>query len=72
MKATAIVISAILAIIALAFGFSILMAFPVKWLWNATAPELFGFKEIGVWMAWKVTFLCSLLFKGSSVSSSSS
>ena len=71
MKTAAVIVSAILGIIALAFGLSILLAFPVKWLWNATLPELFGFKEIGVWMAWKVTFLCSLLFKSSSVSSNS-
>jgi hypothetical protein len=26
-------------------------------------PELFGLKEIGVWMAWKLSFLCYILFK---------
>jgi len=46
------------------FGLSILLAFPVKWLWNSTLPELFGLKEIGVWMAWKIVFLTSILFKG--------
>ena len=51
------------------FGLSILLAFPVKWLWNSTLPELFALKEIGVWMAWKIVFLTSSLFKGFSVSS---
>lgn len=51
------------------FGLSILLAFPVKWLWNSTLPELFGLKEIGVWMAWKIVFLTSILIKGFSVSS---
>lgn len=56
-------IATVLGIIAIAFGLSILLAFPVKWLWNGTVPELFGFKEIGVWMAWKISLLCSFLFQ---------
>jgi hypothetical protein len=70
MKTAAVIVSAILGVIAVAFALSILLAFPVKWLWNATLPELFGFKEIGVWMAWKITFLCSILFKSHNFSSS--
>ena len=50
------------------FGLSILLAFPVKWLWNSTLPELFALKEIGVWMAWKIVFITSILFKGFGVS----
>ena len=45
------------------FLITILLAYPTKWLWNATMPELFGLKEIGVWMAWKLSFLCYILFK---------
>jgi hypothetical protein len=45
------------------FLITILLAYPTKWLWNATMPELFGLKEIGVWMAWKISFLCYILFK---------
>lgn len=63
MKTAAVIVSAILGIIALALGLSILFALPTMWLWNATLPELFGFKEIGLWMAWKIAFLCSILFK---------
>lgn len=59
---------AVIAVVVV-FGLSILLAFPVKWLWNSTLPELFGFKEIGVWMAWKIVFLTSTLAKGFSVSS---
>lgn len=68
MKTAAVIVSAILGVIALAFALSVLLAFPVKWLWNATLPELFGFKEIGVWMAWKIALLCSFLFKSHSIS----
>jgi hypothetical protein len=60
----------ILAIIGLIVG-AIVVAFPVKWLWNATLPELFALKPIGVWMAWKISLLCSFLFKSFSAKSSS-
>ena len=66
-----LILGAIVAVLLMAFGLSILLAFPVKWLWNSTVTELFGFKEIGVWMAWKVAFLCSLLFKSASVNTKS-
>jgi hypothetical protein len=59
---------AVIAVVVV-FALSILLAFPVKWLWNSILPELFGLKEIGVWMAWKIAFLTSILFKGFSVSS---
>ncbi len=55
--------------VAVVFGLSILFAFPVKWLWNSTLPELFGLKEIGTWMAWKIALLCSFLFKSINYSS---
>lgn len=58
----ATIVGAIVGVVAIAFGLSILLAFPVKWLWNSSVTELFGFKEIGVWMAWKISFLCSILF----------
>ena len=60
-----LIIGTIIATALIIFGLSILLAFPVKWLWNATLPELFGVKLIGVWMAWKIAFLSSLLFKSS-------
>ena len=58
---------AIILVLVLAFGLSILLAYPTKWLWNSTVTELFGFKEIGLWMAWKISFLCAILFKGINV-----
>jgi hypothetical protein len=44
-----------------AFFISLIFALPVKWLWNATLPELFGFKEIDWWMAWKISMLVSFI-----------
>jgi len=51
------------------FVISIIIALPVMWLWNETLPELFGFKEIDFWMAFKVSLLASTLFKSHSSSS---
>jgi hypothetical protein len=65
------IIGLIVGAIVVAFGLSVLLAFPVKWLWNATLPELFAIKPIGVWMAWKISLLCSFLFKSFSAKSSS-
>ena len=51
------VIGKIVTILLAAFFVSLILALPVMWLWNATLPELFGFKEINWWMAWKVSML---------------
>ena len=56
-------IGIVLVALPILFLITILLAYPTKWLWNATMPELFGLKEIGVWMAWKLSFLCYILFK---------
>jgi hypothetical protein len=55
---------ALFGIVAVAFGVSILFAYPIKWLWNASMPEMFGLKEIGVWMAWKLAMLSGILVRG--------
>lgn len=64
------ILIAFVGLLAVAFGFSILLAYPVMWIWNSTLPALFAFKVIDVWMAWKVAFLCSILFKSSSIKTS--
>ena len=51
------VIGKIVTILLAAFFVSLILALPVMWLWNATLPELFGFKEINWWMAWKLSML---------------
>jgi hypothetical protein len=55
---------AFLGVLGLVFVVTLLLAYPVKWLWNATMPELFGLKEIGIWMAWKVAMLSGILIRG--------
>lgn len=63
METFAKIVGIIVGAVVVAFALSILLAYPVKWLWNSSVTELFGFKPIGVWMAWKLSFLTSLLFK---------
>lgn len=65
------IIGIIVLVVIAALGLSLILAFPVKWLWNSTLPELFAIKPIGVWMAWKISLLCAFLFKSVSAKSSS-
>jgi hypothetical protein len=64
----------VLAIIA---GFAAVAAYPTKWLVNYVFTDqvrlsLFGVAQIGFWRALALNFMCGILFKGSSSSSSSS
>lgn len=47
----------------------VVVAFPIKWMWNYLMPELFGLKEIGFWQALAMYVLCGILFKPTSSSS---
>lgn len=44
--------------------FSLLVAFPVKWLWNEVMPYIFGLPEITFWKAYGIYLLFHLLLKG--------
>lgn len=55
--------NAIVGAVVLFVIFSLLLAFPVMLLWDWLMPELFGLKEITLFQAWGLNFLCSLLFK---------
>lgn len=54
--------------IAVIVGFSLLIAFPVMWLWNWLMPMIFGLIELNIWEALGVSLLSNALFKGSSSS----
>jgi len=43
--------------------FTLIVVFPVKWLWNDIAVSLFHFRTISAWEAWELLILCGLLFK---------
>lgn len=49
---------------------SLLLALPVKWLWNWLMPELFGLKSITWLQAFGLNTLSGLLIRSSSSSSS--
>lgn len=44
---------------------AVVSAFPVKWAWNATMPELFHLPEIGVVKAFCLVWLAGALVKAS-------
>jgi len=60
----------ILGAIALTFGLSLLLAFPIMWLWNWLAVDLFQLPMITFWQAFGLKFLIHLLWASSSSSSS--
>ncbi len=57
-------ILAVLGIVAVSAGVGLLLAFPVKWTWNATMPYLFAWPAITWGKAWCLMFLSSCLIKG--------
>jgi hypothetical protein len=34
----------------------------LKWLWNITLPELFGFKTVRYWQAFRLMIIAQLIF----------
>jgi hypothetical protein len=53
----------ILGSITLVAIIAIVMAFPVKWLWNWLMPTIFGLIKINVWQAFGLNLLSGLLLK---------
>ena len=43
---------------------SLIIAFPIKWLWNGVMPDLFGLPEITFWKAYGLYLLWQLLLRG--------
>ena len=64
-----VAITAILGVVALFVLFSLLLAFPVMWLWNWLMPVIFKLPTLTVWQAWGLNVLTSFLFKSSHISS---
>jgi hypothetical protein len=49
---------AIIAVVGIFIALSQLFALPTMWLWDWLMPELFGLKEITLFQAWGLNFLC--------------
>jgi len=62
------IIGTIVAAIAFLVGLSLIMALPTMLLWDWLMPELFGLKEVTLFQAWGLNFLCGLLFKSNNTS----
>ena len=62
----------VLTILCIVFLISLFLSLPVMWLWNGTLPELFNFKHIDWWMAWKLSMLVGFLFGTSARASNKS
>ena len=63
-------IAAIVAAMVTTFGviiianvFGLILAWPIKWTWNATMPYLFTLPTITWGKAWCLNFLCACLIK---------
>lgn len=65
-------VGAVILILALVAGLSLLLAWPVMWLWNWLMPVIFGIVKITYWQAWGLMTLAGFLTKGSSVNTNSS
>ena len=57
------VLGTIVAAIAFLVGLSLIMALPTMLLWDWLMPHLFGLKEVTLFQAWGLNFLCGMLFK---------
>jgi hypothetical protein len=63
------IIGTIVTAVAFLVGLSLLMAVPTMLLWDWLMPELFGLKEVTLFQAWGLNFLCGMLFKSHTSSS---
>jgi hypothetical protein len=63
------IIGTIVTAVAFLIGLSLLMAVPTMLLWDWLMPELFGLKEVTLFQAWGLNFLCGMLFKSHTSSS---
>ena len=54
-------VATILGALAIGLLASVVVAFPVKWLWNWLVPEIFGARSISAVQAWGLVFLAHLI-----------
>lgn len=68
-KIVTAILTFIVIIVVLA-GIGLLLAFPIKWCWNATMPYLFDLKQISWGQAWCLNFLAGSLIKATQTNNS--
>lgn len=55
----------IVGVVVVAAGFGLLLAFPIKWCWNATVVPIWSLPVITWGQAWCLNFLAGVLIKSS-------
>ncbi len=60
----------VISIVIMLAALGLLLAFPVKWTWNATMPYLFSLPTITWGKAWCIHFLAGCLIKSTASHSS--
>lgn len=68
MEKLLMIIGGIVLVLVFVSLFAILGGTLVYWLWPSTAVAVFSLPTLTWWQAVKLTWLCSLLFKSSSMS----
>ena len=56
-------LAAFFAVLAFAFLLSLILSIPTMLLWDWLMPTIFGLKEVTLFQAWGLNFLCAILFK---------
>ena len=55
----------IISVVAVAASFGLLLAFPIKWCWNASVVHIWSLPTITWGQAWCLNFLAGVLIKSS-------
>ena len=66
-----LVIISVVGVVGVVAGVGLVLAFPIKWTWNATMPYLFSLPTITWGKAWCLNFLCHSLIKASQTNKTS-
>ena len=53
-------IGAIFTVLLIAFVASVILCFPIKWLWNWLVPSIFNLRRVSVAEAWGLVLLLQL------------
>lgn len=58
-------LASVLVVTVIAVFAGLLLGFPVKWIWNYVAPDVFGFGRLNFWQALGMVFLFTVFFRQS-------
>lgn len=70
-KSTGEQLGILLGTLFVSFLASVVMAWPVKWLWNWLCPEIFGLPEVSALQAWGLVLMLQLVLPRTKVETKS-